>query len=272
MQERGGDVPRLPRSFLTQTYKTLQTMNQVTSPVNNEIVKIVENNGKKTVDARELHQFLGSKRQFGNWIKQRIEQYDFVENQDFEVYNKFVKNSEGGRPTIEYALSIEMAKELSMIENNEQGRVARRYFIECEKLAMAARKSSSYLIEDPIERAERWIEEQKEKRALELENKAMKPKAEYFDDLVERNMLTGLRDTAKELGWKQNAFITQLIKDGYLYRNNNKSLRPKAEYANDLFVLKDSKNDKTKWVGVQTLVTPKGKETLRLLYMGKAIE
>lgn len=246
-------------------------MKQVTPSVNNKIVKIVENNGKKTVDARELHQFLKPKSKFADWIKRRIGQYDFIENQDFEVFLKIEKNLDGGRPTTEYTLSIEMAKELSMIENNKQGRVARRYFIECEKLAMAARKMSSYLIEDPIERAERWIEEQKEKRALELENKAMKPKAEYFDDLVERNMLTGLRDTAKELGWKQNAFIAQLIKDGYLYRNNNKSLRPKAEYVNDLFVLKDSKNGKTKWVGVQTLVTPKGKETLRLLYMGKVV-
>lgn len=123
-----------------------------------------------------------------------------------------------------------------------------------------------------LEALKALVASEEKKQALELENKVMKPKADYFDDLVERNMLTGLRDTAKELGWKQNAFINQLTKDGYLYRNNNKSLRPVAEYANDLFVLKDSKSDKTKWVGVQTMITPKGKETFRLLYMGKAEE
>lgn len=57
----------------------------------------------------------------------------------------------------------------------------------------------SYQIADPIARAERWIEEQKEKQALAFENKQMKPKAEYFDELVERKMLSNFRDTAREL-------------------------------------------------------------------------
>ncbi len=103
----------------------------------NELIKITEHDGKRAVNARELHQFLENKRQFADWIKQRIDQYGFVENQDFEVIHNFVKNPEGGRPTTEYALSINMAKELSMVENNEKGRMARKYFIECEKKANA---------------------------------------------------------------------------------------------------------------------------------------
>lgn len=98
-----------------------------------EIIKITEHDGKRAVNARELHQFLENKREFATWMKQRIEQYGFVENQDYVVFDKFVKNSNGGRPTIEYALSIDMAKELSMVENNERGRQARKYFIECER-------------------------------------------------------------------------------------------------------------------------------------------
>lgn len=116
---------------------------------------IIEHDGKQAVNARELHQKLGNKRQFANWIKQRIEQYGFVENQDYEVFNKFVKNSNdaenqdyevfkenlknssGGRSRKEYALSLDMAKELCMIENNEQGRLFRKYFIEVEKAARA---------------------------------------------------------------------------------------------------------------------------------------
>ena len=100
-----------------------------------ELIKITEHDGKRAVSARELHQFLENKRQFADWIKQRIDQYGFVENQDFEVIHNFVKKPEGGRPTTEYALSINMAKELSMVENNEKGRMARKYFIECEKKA-----------------------------------------------------------------------------------------------------------------------------------------
>ena len=100
-----------------------------------EIIKITEQNGRRAVSARELHQFLESKRDFSNWMKDRIEKYGFTENQDFEVFNKFGENPQGGRPLTEYALSIDMAKELCMIENNEKGRTARKYFIACEKKA-----------------------------------------------------------------------------------------------------------------------------------------
>mgnify|MGYP002680007941 CR=1 FL=1 len=193
------------------------------------------------MNARELNQFLESKQDFSNWIKNRIEKYGFVENQDFEVYNKIIENPQGGRPTIEYALSVDMAKELSMVENNEKGRLARKYFIECEKIAREA-VVASYQIEDPIKRAERWIEEQKEKNALEAKNKELKPKAQYFDALVERSLLTGFRDTAKELGLKQNEFIRILIDNGYVYKTPKGEIRPIAKYANDLFELKDFKS------------------------------
>lgn len=175
-----------------------------------EIIKITEHNGKRAVNARELHQFLESKYQFANWIQERITKYGFVENQDYEVFKENLKNSNGGRPQIEYAISVDMAKELSMVENNEKGRIARKYFIECEKIAREV-AVASYQIEDPIKRAERWIEEQKEKKALEAKNLEMQPKAHYFDELVERSLLTGFRDTAKELGLKQSEFIKILI-------------------------------------------------------------
>ena len=133
-----------------------------------ELIKIEKRNDQQVVNARELHQFLENKRKFVDWIKQRIEQYEFVENQDFEVFHNFVKNSNGGRPTIEYALTIDMAKELSMVENNDRGRMARHYFIECERKVTSSR--ASYQIEDPIKRAEKWIEEEKERQRLQLEN------------------------------------------------------------------------------------------------------
>lgn len=100
-----------------------------------ELIPINESNGKRAVSARMLHTFLENKRNFTDWINQRINQYGFVENQDFEVFHKFVKNPNGGRPQDEYAISVEMAKELSMVENNERGKMARQYFIRCEELA-----------------------------------------------------------------------------------------------------------------------------------------
>ena len=100
-----------------------------------ELIKITEQDGRQAVSARELHQFLDSNQQFTDWIKNRIEKYGFVENQDYEVFQNFMKNPNGGRPLTEYAISIDMAKELCMIENNERGKQARRYFIACEKKA-----------------------------------------------------------------------------------------------------------------------------------------
>lgn len=230
-----------------------------------ELIKISEYNGKRAVNARELHQFLESKQDFSTWIKARIEKYGFVEKQDFEVFNNFVENPQGGRPSIEYALSVDMAKELSMVENNEKGRLARKYFIECEKIAREG-TLASYQIEDPIKRAERWIEEQKVRQALEAKNQEMQPKAQYFDELVERSLLTGFRDTAKEIGLKQSEFIKLLIDRGYIYRTPKGELRPIAKYANDLFEIKDFKSVTNDHAGVRTWITVKGKKVFQLLF------
>lgn len=83
-----------------------------------------------------------------------------IENVDYVVFHNSMKNLEGGRPQIEYALTIDAAKELSMVEGNEKGKQARRYFIACEK-RLQELSLPSYMISDPIKRAEKWIEEEK---------------------------------------------------------------------------------------------------------------
>lgn len=99
----------------------------------NELIKITEHEGRKAVSARELHEFLQSKRDFSNWVKDKIKKYGFVENEDYEVFNNFGENPNGGRPLTEYAISIDMAKEVAMVENNARGKEARKYFIEVER-------------------------------------------------------------------------------------------------------------------------------------------
>ncbi len=92
--------------------------------------------GDKTdvVDARELHTFLGVSTRFNDWILRQIEKYGFEEGIDYEgFYSNLSKTSNGGRPTKEYTLTIDMAKELGMVENNEKGREIRRFFIQIEK-------------------------------------------------------------------------------------------------------------------------------------------
>lgn len=85
------------------------------------------------VDARELHNQLGVGRDFTTWMKSRISKYNFQENEDYEVFTKSGENLKGGRPSIEYLLTLDMAKELCMVENNENGKIARKYFILIEK-------------------------------------------------------------------------------------------------------------------------------------------
>lgn len=99
----------------------------------------------RTVSARILHDFLHIKRDFSSWIKNRIEQYKFEENQDFILIhqNGGIKKRGGDRKSIEYYLTLDMAKELCMVERNERGREARRYFIACEKKLAAKRKAIS---------------------------------------------------------------------------------------------------------------------------------
>lgn len=93
----------------------------------------------------------------------------------------------------------------------------------------------------------------------------MQPKAEYFDTLVDRNLLTNFRDTAKELGIKERKFIDYLLDNGYIYRDRKKRLKPYAEKNSGLFEVKEFVNNETGFASVQTLITPKGRETFRLL-------
>ena len=102
---------------------------------------------------------------------------------------------------------------------------------------------------------------------LTVQNQIMAPKAEYFDALVDRNLLTNFRETAKELGIPPKAFVDWLLAKKYLYRDQKGKLLPREDKNNGLFEVKEAKNEKTQWSGVQTLVTPKGRETFRLLYL-----
>lgn len=150
----------------------------------------------------------------------------------------------------------------------------------------SVRKHGAYLTEETLEQAilnpdtmiklcmELKEERGKRKRleaentALVVENQVMEPKASYFDALVDRNLLTNFRDTAKQFGVKEQAFIKFLLDKKYIYRDKKGHLMPYAGKSEGLFEVKESFNDKTKWSGTQTLITPKGRETFRLLCQG----
>lgn len=145
------------------------------------------------------------------------------------------------------------------------------------------RKTGAYMTPDTLEAAilnpdtmirllTELKNEQDSRRRLEVENtrlvvdkQIMQPKAEYFDELVDRNTLTGIRETAKQLEIGQKAFVDFMIDKKYLYRDKKGKLQPYAGRSDGLFALKESFNDKTAWSGTQLMVTPKGRETFRLL-------
>ena len=100
---------------------------------------------------------------------------------------------------------------------------------------------------------------------LAVDKQIMQPKADYFDELVDRNLLTSFRETAKQLDIKERTLIQFLLEHKYLYRDKKGKLMPYADKNNGLFEVKECFNEKTQWGGVQTLITPKGRETFRLL-------
>ena len=115
-------------------------------------------------------------------------------------------------------------------------------------------------------------DETDKRKALEAANSALtvdleiaRPKAEYFDQLVDRNLLTSIRETAKQLEVKEREFVKFLLEKKYLYRDKKGKLLPYAERNAGLFEVKECVNEKTQWAGTQTMVTPKGRETFRLL-------
>ena len=137
------------------------------------------------------------------------------------------------------------------------------------------RKTGSYFTtpKDYLSALKALVVAEEQRQALEAENRVMRPKADYFDALVDRNTLTGIRDTGKEFHMKQGEFVKWLLDMGFVYRaqDGKGTLKPYGEHVkNGLFDLKECKSVKNQWSGTQLMVTPKGRETFRLLLRKEA--
>ena len=156
-----------------------------------------------------------------------------------------------------------------------------------DEVLPSIRKHGAYMTPEPLEAAilnpDTMIrlctalkDEQDKRKALEAANAALEvdlaiaqPKADYFDELVDRKLLTSFRETAKQFEVKEKDFIGLLLDKKYIYRDKKGKLMPYANKNNGLFEVKECFNNKTNWSGTQTLITPKGRETFRLLFFGK---
>ena len=223
----------------------------------NEILKINYDANRITLSARDLHKYLELTERFGSWFE-RMRQYGFVKEIDFTSVKRFTVVNNGAQKEIgDYQITIDMAKEISMLQRNEKGKQARQYFIEVEKQW----NSPERVI------ARGLIESQKMIDSLNQQVIEMKPKADYFDQLVNRNLLTNFRDTSKELRIAPKRFIEMLLEDRYIYRDRKGKLKPYQEHLDKgLFELKEFTSRYSNHADLQTLITPKGRETFRLLY------
>ena len=219
------------------------------------LIKVYENDRQEQlVDARELHEKLESKRDFSNWIADRIEKYGFIENVDFTT---ILLKSTGGRPRIEYALTLDTAKEIAMVENNEQGRKIRRYFIEVEKKArdmFEIPKTLPEALRKAAELAEQ-LEQQKPK-VLFAESVETSKNSVLINELAKI-----LKQNGVEIG--QNRLFERLRNDGYLIKQKgeNWNLPTQKSMELGLFEVKKTvinKPDGTPITRPTTKVTGKG--------------
>ncbi len=189
----------------------------------NELISIgqgtVGNQQIQTVNARDLHSFLEVKKDFSNWIKDRIEKYGFTENQDYVCSPVLASEGRGGQNRIDYHLSLDMAKELSMVERNEKGKQARLYFLECERRAQSPTISIHEALADPATMRGLLLTYTEKVLALEEEKRVLAPKAESFDRIALADGLLNITNTAKTLNLPRVQDLTRyLLEHQWIYR------------------------------------------------------
>lgn len=225
----------------------------------NELIKVTQNQQhQQVVSARELHDGLEVKTRFSLWVKQNFT--DFDEGADFcPVVITTQQNQHGGIKELDdYALTIDMAKQLAMMSHMPKGAEYRRYFLEVERKwndpAEVIKRGYAFLQD---ENYQLHVKNTK----LSLDNQTMVPKAQYFDELVEKDTLTNFRDTAKMIGRRQTEFIDWLLDKKFVYRDAHKKLKPVAAYAGTYFVIKDNAKGFP-----QTMITPQGRAAFNRLF------
>lgn len=234
----------------------------------NQIIAIQTSNigmeARETVNARELHEFLEVATRFNDWIVARIKDFDFQENQDFVI---FTENPVKGRPSKEYALTLDMAKELSMVERNEKGKQARQYFIECERRAkdpMAALQDPATMRTLLLSYSDKII--QRDKLIADIA-----PKAAIADKLLIADGLYNLTHAAKLLNIPPRKFNQQLQSRNWIYRMGvigawtGRAEKIKSGYLHHK-INEYAKGDGSIGTNVQVMVTPKGMHRLASIF------
>jgi anti-repressor protein len=186
------------------------------------------------------------------------------------LYNQFIcseyKDNQNGQYYPEYLLTRDGFSLLVMGFTGQKALEWKLKYVEAFNLMEKELNSPEKVMARALKIADQQI------NSLRLENSKlsthvaiMQPKADYFDELVDRNLLTSFRDTSKELKVKEKDFIDFLLNKRFIYRDGKGKLMPYADKNKGLFEVKECFNNRTNWTGTQTMITPKGRETFRLL-------
>jgi len=226
------------------------------------------------VDARDLHEFLEIGKDFSTWIKARIEQYGFAQNVDFVLQEFAPQNGGAGNrgARVDYHLTLDMAKELAMVERNEKGKQARQYFIECER--RAKRIAAFAALPDftnPTIAARAWADERErgdlnEAALRETQQKliAAEPKLKALETIAEcQSGSMCITNAAKALQIRPKAFFRWLSEHHWIYRRAGGSCWLAYQNRIQSGVLEHkittvSRSDGTEKVIEQVLITGKG--------------
>eukprot|EP01037_Dinobryon_pediforme_P011474 gene11474-11570_t len=181
-----------------------------------QLLIISERNGKSVVSARDLWYFLDIKTEFSHWCKRMFE-YGFNEGIDF---TPILTESTGGRPTSDFALSIDCAKEISMIQRTEKGKQAREYFIACEKqLRSMEQPTLEEMTLKVITTLQHNVEEYKMRLAHANEVLLEQaPKVSYVNTVLEAPNLIPITIIAKDLGMSAKELNKLLSKKGVIFK------------------------------------------------------
>ena len=215
----------------------------------NELISVNYDSERPTVLGRELHDMLEVKTPYAKWFSRMCE-YGFTDGTDYVTVDKKVLRADGAempQTQSDHQLTIPMAKEICMLQRTERGKECRQYFIKIEEQWNSPDAIMQRALQIANARVEKLRGEnialQAANSDLTVKNQIMQPKADYFDELVDRNLLTNFRDTAKQLGVKQNTFVKFLLDRKYLYRDKHGNLKPYAAHAtNGLFEVRESVN------------------------------
>lgn len=188
--------------------------------------------GRQAVIARDLHAFLEITTPYHIWFPRMID-YGFIAGQDF--MNKNVQNSAGGRPRTDHIISLDMAKEVSMIQRTDKGKQARRYFIECERVARehAQMASNAKSVIQHMTRSEILqiaLNAEVERLELEAKNKELEPKADAYDEFIDASGKYSIGTVAKMFGKGQNWLFRELRNAGVLIAKGAMKNTPYAQY------------------------------------------